>query len=434
MADTVQSAERGSATVTSAYAIVTCLFFAWGFITSLVDPLVAAVKGIFQLSDVEAQLSASAFFIAYGVMSLPAAVLLSRKKAVSTVLIALGLMVAGCMIMLAAANIAVYALVLLGLFVLASGITILQVAANPLAAALGPPGKSHFRLTFSQTFNSLGTFIGPYLGAVLFLKGVEVKHGALTEEVRAQSLAGIDRAFFWIAGLIILVAVVIWMGRKVISASAPAPSDETARRGVMATFRDAASSPWALFGGLAIFLYVGAEVAIGTQMAFFLNSDRVWGIPLEDAAKYVSLYWGGAMVGRLVGSGLLTRVPAPALLAAFTGIAAAMCLYVFAVGGVSAGYVALAIGLFNSIMFPVIFTITLERSTASEEATSGFLCFSIIGGAAIPPLVGLVSQNTDYVTALIVPALCYATLCFFALSAGRARATHRAPEAPVEPL
>ena len=425
-----------SATVTSAYAIVTCLFFAWGFITSLVDPLVAAVKGIFQLSDVEAQLSASAFFIAYGVMSLPAAVLLSRKKAVSTVLIALGLMVGGCMIMLAAANIAEYPLVLLGLFVLASGITILQVAANPLAAALGPPERSHFRLTFSQTFNSLGTFIGPYLGAVLFLKGVEVKEGtAITDAVREQSLLGIDRAFFWIAGLIILVGVVIWMGRRVISASAPATSDETAQRGVLGTLRDAASSPWALFGGLAIFLYVGAEVAIGTQMAFFLNSDRVWGIPLENAAKFVSLYWGGAMVGRLVGSALLTRVPAPALLAAFTGAAAAMCLYVFAVGGVSAGYVALAIGLFNSIMFPVIFTITLERSTASEEATSGFLCFSIIGGAAIPPLVGLVSQNSDYVTAFIVPALCYATLCFFAFSAGRARIARRAPEEPlIEPL
>jgi MFS transporter, FHS family, L-fucose permease len=436
----VAQSDSRSATVTSAYAIVTCLFFAWGFITSLVDPLVAAVKGIFQLSDVEAQLSASAFFIAYGVMSLPAAVLLSRKKAVSTVLIALGLMVAGCMIMLAAANIAEYPLVLLGLFVLASGITILQVAANPLAAALGPPERSHFRLTFSQTFNSLGTFIGPYLGAVLFLKGVEVKEGtAITDAAREQSLLGIDRAFFWIAGLIILVGVVIWMGRRVISASAPETSDETARRGVLATLRDAASSPWALFGGLAIFLYVGAEVAIGTQMAFFLNSDRVWNVPLENAAKYVSLYWGGAMVGRLVGSALLTRVPAPALLATFTGAAAAMCLYVFSVGGVSAGYVALSIGLFNSIMFPVIFTITLERSTASEEATSGFLCFSIIGGAAIPPLVGLVSQNSDYVTAFIVPALCYAMLCFFAFSAGRARlprdtmAREALEPAPVEP-
>jgi FHS family L-fucose permease-like MFS transporter len=431
----VAQTDQRSATVTSAYAIVTCLFFAWGFITSLVDPLVAAVKGIFQLSDVEAQLSASAFFIAYGVMSLPAAVLLSRKKAVPTVLIALGLMIAGCMIMLAAANIAEYPLVLLGLFVLASGITILQVAANPLAAALGPPERSHFRLTFSQTFNSLGTFIGPYLGAVLFLKGVEVKEGTvITDAVREQSLLGIDRAFFWIAGLIILIAVVIWMGRRVISASAPAAPEETARKGVAAIFAEAVSSPWALFGGIAIFLYVGAEVAIGTQMAFFLNSDRIWGVPLEDAAKYVSLYWGGAMVGRLIGSGLLTQFPAPKLLGVFTGMAAAMCFYVFAVGGVSAGYIALAIGLFNSIMFPVIFTITLERSTASEEATSGFLCFSIIGGAAIPPLVGLVSQNSDYVFAFIVPAICYAILLFFAVSAGRARIAHRAPEPPVEPL
>ena len=425
-----------SATVTSAYAIVTCLFFAWGFITSLVDPLVAAVKGIFQLSNLEAQLSASAFFIAYAVMSLPAAVLLSRKKAVGTVLIALGLMVAGCMIMLLAANIAVYMLVLLGLFVLASGITILQVAANPLAAALGPPERSHFRLTFSQTFNSLGTFIGPYLGAVLFLKGVEVKHGeALTDEVRQASLLGIDRAFFWIAGLIILIGFIIWMGRRVISSAAPEAPAETARRGVVATFRDAASSKWALFGGLAIFLYVGAEVAIGTQMAFFLNSDRVWGVPLEDAAKYVSFYWGGAMVGRLIGSGLLTRFPAPALLTVFTGIACAMCVYAFAIGGVSAGFVCIAIGLFNSIMFPVIFTITLERSTASEEATSGFLCFSIVGGAAIPPLVGLVSDYSDYVTALFVPAICYAVLCYFAIAAGRARIARRAPvETPVEPL
>ncbi|HYI42337.1 MAG TPA: sugar MFS transporter [Sphingomicrobium sp.] len=414
----MEQARRGE---TSAYVIVTSLFFAWGFITSLIDPLVASVKGIFTLSDVEAQLSASAFFIAYGVMSFPAAVLLARRKAVPTVLIALGLMVAGCMLMLLAANIAQYSIVLLGLFVLASGITILQVAANPLAAALGKPEGSHFRLTFSQSFNSLGTFIGPYLGSVLFLRGIEVKEGTtITDEARSGALAGIDMAFFWIAGLILLVAALIWAGRRVITAAAPPPPVETARRGIAATFRDAISSKWALFGGAAIFLYVGAEVAIGTQMALFLNSDDVWDISLQDAGKLVSLYWGGAMVGRLIGSALLTRVPAPQLLAAFTGMAALMCAYVFAVGGVSAGYVALAIGLFNSIMFPVIFTITLERSTASEEATSGFLCFSIIGGAAIPPLVGLVSGASDYVTAFIVPAICYAILCGFALAARRA--------------
>ena len=414
--------QRPIAGVSAAYAIVTCLFFAWGFITSLVDPLVAAVKGIFHLSDVEAQLSASAFFIAYGVMSLPGAVLLSRAKAVPAVLISLAMMVAGCLIMLLAANMAIYEVVLFGLFVLASGITILQVAANPLAAALGSPERSHFRLTFSQAFNSLGTFIGPYLGAHLFLKGIEVKQGSsVTAAARAGSLAGIDRAFFWIAGLIILIGLLIFAGRRVIAAAAPRPPEETARRDIGATFADAVSSKWAVFGGLAIFLYVGAEVAIGTQMALFLNSNSVWNVPLETAGKFVSLYWGGAMVGRLVGSALLTRVPAPRLLAVFTALACALCLFVFSVGGVPAGYAALSIGLFNSIMFPVIFTITLERSTASEEATSGFLCFSIVGGAAIPPLTGLVSQHSSYVAAFIVPALCYAVLCLFAIMSRSAR-------------
>ena len=426
----MQSRTDGRGTL-GAFIVVTSLFFAWGFITSLIDPLVAAVKGIFSLSDVEAQLSASAFFIAYGVMSFPAAVLLSRRKAVPTVLIALSLMVAGCLLMLWAANIAIYGLVLFGLFVLASGITILQVAANPLAAALGAPERSHFRLTLSQTFNSFGTFIGPYLGAVLFLKGVEVKDGAaISGEARAASLAGIDSAFFWIAGLIVLLALFIWSRRRLITDAAPAAPSETARRGIVATVKDALSSRWAVLGGAAIFLYVGAEVAIGTQMALFLNSDSVLGISLEDAGKMVSLYWGGAMVGRFFGSLLLTRVKASVLLAVFTAVAALMCLYVLAVGGVSAGYVALSIGLFNSIMFPVIFTLTLERSTASEEATSGFLCFSIVGGAAIPPLAGLVSGATSYVTAFIVPALCYALLCAFALAAGRARAQGAEPKVP----
>lgn len=423
--------KRRASGVAGAYAIVTCLFFAWGFITSLIDPLVAAVKGIFHLSDVEAQLSASAFFIAYGVMSLPGALILSRFRSVATVLVSLSMMVAGCLIMLLAANIAVYEVVLLGLFVLASGITILQVAANPLSAALGAPERSHFRLTFSQAFNSLGTFIGPYLGAHLFLRNIEVKQGTVVSAAaRSGSLAGIDRAFFWIAGLIILIGLMIIAGRKLINAAAPASG--TGRRGIGATFAEIASSRWALFGGFAIFLYVGSEVAIGTQMALFLNSTPVWNVPLESAGKFVSLYWGGAMIGRLAGSALLTRVPAPRLLAIFTAIACALCLFVFTSGGIPAGYAALSIGLFNSIMFPVIFTITLERTAASEEATSGFLCFSIVGGAALPPLMGLVSQHSGYVTAFIVPAVCYAVLCLFAIvSSGASTHVEDQPSAAI---
>lgn len=415
--------EQPSASTGLAFACVTTLFFAWGFITSLIDPLVASVKGIFSLSDVEAQLSASAFFIAYGVMSLPAAALLARRKSVATVLIALALMVAGCIVMLFATNLSLYPLVLFGLFVLASGITILQVAANPLAAGLGRPDRSHLRLTFSQALNSLGTFIGPYLGASLFLKGVEIKEGQeLTESVRAAALTGIDFAFLLIAVMILLLALFIWSSRRLIAAAAPVVSGQ-ATAGITAMLREATSSRWALFGGGAIFLYVGAEVAIGTQMALFLHSEAVLGAPLEQAGKMVSLYWGGAMIGRLVGAALLARMRAPTLLGVFAAIACAICLFVVAIGGAASGYAALAIGLFNSIMFPVIFTLTLERSTASQEATSGFLCFSIVGGAAIPILVGLVSGATSYATAFIVPAICYALLLGFALAAGRVAAS-----------
>jgi FHS family L-fucose permease-like MFS transporter len=427
-------------TVRAAFVAVTTLFFAWGFITSLIDPLVAAVKGIFTLSDLQAQLSAFAFFIAYGVVSFPAAVLLGRLRAVPTILLALAMMALACLIMLGAANLAVYSLVLLGLFVLASGITVLQVAANPLAAALGDPKGSHFRLTLSQTFNSFGTFIGPLLGAALFLEGVEVKEGTVvTPEVRQAALAGIDRAYFWIAGLIVLLLAFFWFSRRTVAAAAPAAP---AGKGMGALIGEAVASRWALLGGAAIFLYVGAEVAIGSQMALFLNSDAVWGgsdapfgvpllgpamgsdgvpgVSLQEAGKAVAFYWGGAMVGRAVGSVLLARFSAARLLALFTATACAMCLYVVAVGGVSAGFVALAIGLFNSIMFPVIFTLTLERSSASAEATSGLLCTAIVGGAFVPLLVGALSDNAGYVAALVAPAACYALLCVFAIAAARA--------------
>ncbi|MGZ2411085.1 MFS transporter, FHS family, L-fucose permease [Sphingomonas sp. F9_3S_D5_B_2] len=435
--------QRTSAGVTSAFIIVTCLFFAWGFITALNDPLVAAVKGIFTLTRFEAQFIAFAFFIAYGVISFPAAVLLQRVRPMPSIVAALITMVLGCLIILAAANAAVFPLVLVGLFVLASGITILQVAANPLVAALGDPNRSHFRLTLSQTFNSLGTFIAPILGAHLFLKGVEVKEGVIvTDAVRQHALGGIDTAYLWLCGMIAALTLFMWLLRRTVTAALP-EGGNVARQSIGGVIADALSSKWAIFGGAAIFLYVGAEVSIGTQMTAFLNDNNIWGlsdapfgVPLlgptmgsdavhgvsvEEAGKAVGFYWGGAMVGRAIGSALLARVSAPKLLATFTAIAMLMCLYVVTVGGVSAGFVALSIGLFNSIMFPVIFTITLERSTASVEATSGLLCTAIVGGALIPLLVGKVSELTSYHFALIVPAACYAVLCAFALASYRAK-------------
>lgn len=423
-----------------AFAAVTSLYFAWGFITSLIDPLVASVRGIFTLTNFQAQASAFAFFAAYGIFSFPAATLIARMGPARSIVTALTMMVGGCLLMLAAANLAVYTLVLLGLFLLASGITMLQVTANPLAAGLGDPKRSHFRLTLSQTFNSLGTFIGPLLGAHLFLRGVDVKPGAVVDEaVRSQALSGIDSAYLWVCGLLAAMAVAFWLLRRVVTAATPAGGAPAPVGQLMSR---ALGSRWALLGGLAIFLYVGAEVAIGTQMALFLNDDAIWGrsdapfgvpllgwamgadgvpgVSLQEAGKAVAFYWGGAMVGRALGSALLARVGAARLLASCTAAAVAMCLYVAVIGGVSAGFVALAIGLVNSIMFPVIFSLTLERSTAGAEATSGFLCTAVVGGAFLPLLVGRVADVVGYGTAFIVPAACYVVLCGFAVMAGRA--------------
>lgn len=400
---------------TSAFAVVTTLFFCWGFITSLVDPLVAAVKSIFSLSNVEAQLSAFAFFTAYGIFSLPAALLVHRLRAAPAIILALGMMGLGCIGIMLASNLASYGGVLVGLFILAGGITVLQVAANPLAAVLGTPERAHFRLTLSQAFNSLGTVLGPLVGAHLFLQSIAFTGAkALGGSDRRTALHAIDGAFVGIAGLIVLLAAFIWAMRRRLSDSPDAPPR---RYSIRTALRRALMSRWALLGGLAIFLYVGAEVSIGTQMALFLHDASVWDIPLQRAGYYVSLYWLGAMIGRFAGSALLLVLPAPRLLAIATAIAATLCLFVVTSGGGASGYAALAVGLFNSIMFPTIFTLTLERSRAPSEATSGFLCLSIVGGAFIPLVTGAVADAAGYRTSFLLPALCYTLLCVFAFLA-----------------
>lgn len=259
----------------------------------------------------------------------------------------------------------------------------------------------------------------------------------VTDEVRARALGGIDTAYVWLLGMIVALGLFLWLSRKVVDGALP--PQQAAGKGVGALVKEAIGSGWALAGGLAIFLYVGAEVSIGTQMTAFLNGPGIWGqtdapfsvpflawvmgsdgvpgVSVEEAGKAVAFYWGGAMVGRAIGSMLLARLSAAKLLATFATIATLLCLYVALVGGVGAGFVALSIGLFNSVMFPVIFTITLERSSASEEATSGLLCTAIIGGAFVPLLVGKVSELTSYHAALIVPAICYVLICLFALRA-----------------
>jgi MFS transporter, FHS family, L-fucose permease len=405
----------------AAFVVVTTLFFAWGFITSMIDPLIPTVRAIFSLTYAQAMLTQFAFFVAYGVVSLPGAALVGRLGYGRSVICALAAMLVGCLIIPVATRVDHYELVLLALFVIASGITVLQVAANPLAAALGVPERSHLRLTLSQAFNSLGTVIGPYLGSMLMLRGGMFDtdgHQAGAAALRAVSLRNIDTSFLLIAATIAALALFIWSFRRRFEV---APPPAQAEDSVTAALR----SQWAVLGAGAIFLYVGAEVSIGSNLINFLHQGDVLEVTHEEAGKLVSLYWLGAMVGRFAGSAVLAHVRAARLLSINAFVAAVLCLAVSQGAGAFAAVCALAVGLFNSVMFPNIFTLTLERSTASPAATSGLLCMAIVGGAVLPPATGFIADSVTgsagLHAAFLLPMLAYMLICAFAVVAAKAR-------------
>ena len=400
-----------------AFAYVTSLFFAWGFVTALIDPLIQAVKRVFDLTTAEAMLTASAWFIAYGVASLPAGWILSRLGYSRAIIAALGAMVLGCVLVPLATLVDVYALVLASLFIIASGVTLLQVAANPLSAALGEPRTAHLRLTFSQAFNSLGATLGPVIGSTILLTGgVFAADAVITPAARGESLRSIDFAFLAVGAFFAVVAFFLWTARRRIEAAVADRRPEQAAS-PLAAFR----SGWAVFGGAAIFFYVGAEVTIGALLIPFISSAEGLGLPPHEAGHMVGwYYWGAAMVGRFVGSALLTRVPAGYLLSICTIVAAALALVVTQSEGATAAYAALGVGFFNSIMFPTIFSLTLERSSASASSTSGLLVFGIIGGAILPPLAGAVADAAGAVgPAFFIPFAGYLFLVAFALACAR---------------
>ena len=407
-----------------AFVYVTTLFFIWGAVTSVNDILLPAVKEIFTLTDTQGFLTQFAFFMAYFVVSLPAAAIDQKLGSARSIILALGIMVLGCLLMPVATHVRSYSIVLVALFVIASGITLLQVAANPLSAVLGPPEKSHFRLVLSQAFNSLGTVVGPYLAAHTLLQGGLFDGGAPTEAKIVESLGRIDVAYYFIAGVIVLLAIFLFTARDRIASAAPNLEAGTGGIG------QALGARWALLGAGAIFLHVGAEVSIGSTMVNFLEQPNILAIAAADAGKLVSLYWLGAMIGRFLGSGLLTVVPAGRLLTLVAGVAALLCLTVSQIHGHPAAVIAISIGLFNSIMFPVIFTLTLERSTAPAPATSGLLCMAIVGGALMPLVFAKVADMTaSRSTAFLVPMACYILITLFAIAAGRARVVQEADPA-----
>lgn len=405
------SGSNNSARFSPAFATVTTLFFMWGFVTATIDPLVPSVRSVFSLSYAESMLTQFAFFMAYGIVSLPAAWVLERLGYARTIVLSLGAMVLGCLLIPLATGASSYPFVLVALFVIAAGITQLQVAANPLAALLGKPEGSHFRLTLSQAFNSLGTVLAPILGSYIMLRG-GVFAGAVSAASRDATLRNVDTQFLFIAGVIVLLTIFIFSQRRSLHVTG---EEEEKTASPLAAF----SSRWALLGGVAIFLYVGAEVAISSIMINFLHQPEVMARSFDDAGRLLGIfYWGGAMVGRGLGSLVLTRVPANRVLAFAAAIALSLCLIVTQAGtlGAVAGAAALAIGFFNSIMFPTIFTLTLERSHAPASSTSGLLCMAIAGGAILPPIAGLTADHMGIAVAFLVPAVAYAFITLFALA------------------
>jgi FHS family L-fucose permease-like MFS transporter len=433
--------------------LVVALFFAWGFATVMIDSLIPKLKGLFALSYAQSTLIATAFFIAYFVVSVPAGALMARIGYLKTIVVGLVVMAAGCLLFSPAASAGVYWGFLAALFIMASGITTLQVAANPLIAILGASGGSHFRLTLAQALNSLGTFIGPFVGAAVILKsGVTPPDPATTPPAqlaayRVSEAQAVQTPFLWIALGLGALAVLFWLFRR----SQAAPTAASAETGLK-SFALLRRPPLAL-GVVGIFLYVGAEVTIGGLMVNYLMQPKILSVtahaacrpvPLDllrlfwpcihtpaDANQMVAFYWLGAMVGRLVGSGLLfARVPAGRLLSVCALGAVALVATSILTSGWTSAYALIAVGLVNSVMFPTIFTLAIDGMGKDTGQASSLLCMAIVGGAAIPPLTGFAADHVGLGLALGVPAVCYALVALYGQFSHSRRAIQDAAVGP----
>ena len=397
---------------------VFALFFIFGGITSLNDVIIPKLKTLFTLSYGQAMLVQSAFFAAYFFASIPAAMLVRRIGYLRGAAIGLLTMMAGCLLFIPASRAASFPYFLTALFVLASGVTLVQVVANPLISMLGQPRTAHARLTFAQAFNSLGTTIFPYVGALLILGGLaHVDAAKLTGEAlagfrRAESGA-IVRAYIGLAVALAIVAAAVWTQRDRLKQE---PSTE--RRNPLSAF-GVLRRPRLAFGAASIFLYVGAEVAVGSLIVSYLMQSGALGLDQTHAGEHVPLYWGGAMVGRFIGAYVLRRLSPGDVLAGVCVAAILLLLISSQTHGLICGYTLLAIGLCNSIMFPTIFTLACEGLGERTADGSGVICVAIVGGAIIPPLTGQLADIAGLRMALIIPAICYGVILCFGFSTRR---------------
>jgi MFS transporter, FHS family, L-fucose permease len=399
---------------------VFALFFIFGGITSLNDVIIPKLKELFTLNYFQALLVQSAFFGAYFVFSIPAAAIVRKSGYMRTAAIGLLMMTAGCLLFVPASLSGTFAMFLFALFVLAAGITTVQVVSNPLISMLGAPATAPSRLTFAQAFNSLGTTIFPFVGSIVILGSlatvdVTTLSGAALDAYRTQETQVVVRTYLGLAAALMVVAAVVWTRRNRLPQP---PADDTS---ILKAF-DLLKRQRFGFGALCIFLYVGAEVAIGSIIVNYLMEANIMGLGEQAAGKLVPLYWGGALIGRFIGSYVLRLVSPGMVLAGVSAMVITLLLISGSGSGAVAGWSLLAIGLFNSIMFPTIFTLASVGLGKRAAEGSGVICVAIVGGAVIPPLTGWVADMVGSLQiALIVPALCYLVIAAFGLYAHRNR-------------
>ncbi|HTQ97197.1 MAG TPA: sugar MFS transporter [Candidatus Acidoferrum sp.] len=422
-------------------AIVTTLFFMWGSLTSLNDVLIPYAQHVFKIRLAASMLIQTAFFSAYFFFSIPASKIINKIGYKKSIVVGLFIMVVACLGFFPAARVPSFPFFLFALICLATGITVLQVAANPYVAVLGKPQTASSRLNLTQAFNSLGTTVFPWIGANLILRTTAE---AMNQSATAEADAVVKLYVYFFATALTLLAIGIGLSKLPTIESVERPHGQKVADSVW-------KHPNLVFGAIGIFVYVGGEVAIGSSIANYLALDNIGGflspesIPdaatryraaLADAAKYISLYWGGAMIGRFIGSALLQKIKAGKLLA----VAAIMACILVTVSVLTNGHIAmwsiLAVGLFNSIMFPCIFTMGIDELGPLTGEGSGILNMAIVGGAIIPWIVGKVGDyinHTYYPTlsqgetswgqgihyALIVAVLCYLYILFFAVSGSK---------------
>jgi FHS family L-fucose permease-like MFS transporter len=411
------SAAQTASTQKVALTVVTTLFFMWGFITCLNDVLVPHLKSIFDLTYAKVMLIQFAFFAAYFIFSLPSAKIVDALGYKKTMVVGLFTMGMGALLFIPAASVPSYPLFLGALMVVAAGITALQVAANPYVSVLGPAATASSRLNLAQAFNSLGTTIAPYLGGLLILtaapKAIEVVRQMSVQARQAYSIqeASSVKMPYMIIGLVLFA-----MAATIAMFKLPA-IPEMERHGKVS------DSVWKhrnlALGTIAIFVYVGAEVSIGSFLINYISQADIGNISIFAAARYVSYYWGGAMVGRFIGSAILQKVGTGKVL----GVAALVASLLVCTSMLTFGHVAMwsiiLVGFFNSVMFPSIFTLGIAELGPLTGDGSGFLIMAIVGGAIVPVLQGVMADRLGVHHAFILPAICYLYIVYYAFKGSK---------------